>query len=570
MTASAREKALEATLEATTSDRRGVWRRVRMSRGWAFAAPALLYAILTLPFPWEGLAVGDALVKPSVDALLLFALAVGFAPVGRTRGFLSACLVFGTIFTILYRFGATFMPRFWGKPFEPYVDILGLDAIPHLLLHDRPLALQIVSLVGLALAVFGMVYLLMRLWRRTLDGLARTRLRIPLFVILQLFVLIALVAADRSKERRASLLRPSMFGAAVEHVASVMSRGSFRIGRIVDERVAKVEARLEGVPRSFAGLRGACVYVLFLESYGRNIISWPEHREAFDAQLRAREEAIRAAGWGCRSSWIRPSVSGGGSAFAHLEFLTGIEVENRRIFDEVLARDVASLSAMMRACGYLTVNIEPAMPREWPEAEVLGFDRELFRSFFPYEGHPYHWGDMPDQYALAYAQREVLGPSEKPVFGHFVSVSGHAPWSKLPPVVESWSEAARAESFAGEPARTYPINFGNYLKHPEVHAAYLASMQYSLRVAVDFALQQERPSLVIILGDHQAPLGLERASPEQRLDVPIHVLSNKSSLLRAMDDWNYTPGMVPSPKGISRPAADFLPAFVRTFAHRRG
>ena len=55
------------------------------------------------------------------------------------------------------------------------------------------------------------------------------------------------------------------------------------------------------------------------------------------------------------------------------------------------------------------------MPAEWPEGRFYGFEEDLFRDHFSYDGATYHWG-MPDQFALAHIVEHELRESPEPVF----------------------------------------------------------------------------------------------------------------------------------------------------------
>lgn len=537
-------------------------------------APALssiaLYAMLTLPFPGEAVSVFAALARPGVDVLILFALACAFAAMQRPRAITAWGLAIVTLFVTIYRFGSYVMPTYWQKPFEPYVDLLELDGLAHLFFRDRSLGMQIVLAIAAIGVAAAFVYLLVRLWRSTMDGLRSFRLVIPVAVGLQALVLFAWNAQAASfvpdESPKAPMLGPSMLGAAVDHVASVLASGSYQIERIVDERSEGARARIEALPRAFTTLDGANIYVLILESYGRQVSTRDGLRPRYIELMKSIDGQLASRAWSARSCWIRPSVSGGGSALAHLELVTGISVENRRIFNEVLSREIPALPALLRDAGYHTVNIEPAMPLdEWPEAAVLGFERDLFRSFFPYDGHRYHWGDMPDQYALAYAHERVLRTSDKPLFVQFVSVTGHAPFSQIPPYLEDWKAASQASSFGAEPAQRFAMSFGDYTSHPDLADAYFASVRYGLRVATGFASLQKKPCLVFILGDHQPPLRHQSEDASLYFDVPLHVLSNEPGLLDALGDARYTRSMLPDLKSSSWSATEFLGDFLRAY-----
>jgi hypothetical protein len=206
----------------------------------------------------------------------------------------------------------------------------------------------------------------------------------------------------------------------------------------------------------------------------------------------------------------------------------------------------------------------PAMPRPWPEAEALGYESEVFRAAFPYRGHPYHWGDMPDQFALHHVLETIVRPSPRPLFVHYVSVTSHAPFRDVPPYFADWPAAAAPGAFAGPPARSFGIDWLNYASEPEVREAYLAVIEYSLRCVAGFLLQVRRPALAFVLGDHQPPLP-PAIAPDRTRHVPIHAISNRPELLPALEGLGFTPGLLPRPEAGAFSTARFLPAFLAAY-----
>lgn len=57
-----------------------------------------------------------------------------------------------------------------------------------------------------------------------------------------------------------------------------------------------------------------------------------------------------------------------------------------------------------------------------------------------------------------------------------------------------------------------------------------------------FACQLERPSLVILLGDHQPPIAAAMDPPDHTKDVPIHVFANRPELLTPLRELGFVDG----------------------------
>ncbi|MCB9891364.1 MAG: sulfatase-like hydrolase/transferase [Planctomycetes bacterium] len=531
----------------------------------AFAILLAFHVLATLPLPWEPGSwwSSSARLSPDLLGIVLCVIALGGSAMPKSYAHVG---VVGFAVAWLYRCFETLVPTFYGKPFEPWVDMLELPGLVHLLLHTYPAALQ-VAMVITAACVFGLVYWL--LWRgfRTVAAAGSSIVFASTVVVaFQLSVTFAWLRSDAALRAGVAFAAPSSIASAFEYAVDVYASKSYRVGPIVNERVQAANQAIDRVDTSFASLDSADVQVLFLESYGRGILG-NSARERYTNELRRLEARLTDADFTSRTGWVRPRVRGGGSSLAHVEFMSGIPVENRRVFDALLASSIRPLPALLRKAGYKTVNIEPAMPREWPEAAALGFDDDVFRSSFPYRGTKYAWGDMPDQYALARVLRDVVSKERThPLFLQYVSITGHAPFSMIPPVLEPWERALEDGAFDGPAAKTYDITWLNYAGHPEIANAYVDAMCYSLRVAIEYASKLTRPSLVFVLGDHQPPIAyVDRI--ERQHDVPMHVITNVPAFAQRLDDdgWPCARGMVPDFDSASIPSSRILHRFLMSF-----
>ncbi|MCA8970509.1 MAG: hypothetical protein KDC95_12015 [Planctomycetes bacterium] len=531
----------------------------------AFAILVAFQVLMTVPLPWEPGRWWSSIARLSPDLLGIVLCVIALGGWTRSRLFAHVGVVAFAV-AWLYRCFATLVPTFYGKAFEPWVDMLELPGLVHLLLHTYPAALQVVMIVAAA-CVFGFVYWL--LWRgfRVVAGGGSSLVFVSTVVVaFQSAVTFAWLQSDTALRSRIAVAAPSSIASACEYAIDVFASKSYRVGPIVNERVQAANQVIDRADTSFTSLDSADVQVLFLESYGRGILG-NSTRERYTTELRRLEARLTESGFVSRTGWVRPRVRGGGSSLAHLEFMSGIPVENRRVFDALLASPIRPLPALLRNAGYRTVNVEPAMPREWPEAAVLGFDDDAFRSSFPYRGTKYAWGDMPDQYALARVLRDIVAKERtKPMFLQYVSITGHAPFSMIPPVLEPWERALDDGAFDRPAAKTYDITWLNYAGHPEIEKAYVDAMCYSLRIAIEYTSKLTRPSLVFVLGDHQPPIEyVDRI--ERQHDVPMHVITNVPAFAKRLDDdgWPCTRGMVPDFEAASIPSSRILHRFLMSF-----
>lgn len=520
-----------------------------------FVCLLLLHAIAAAPLPFEGAAWLQGWLRLSADLAVLLTLTCALAAL-RVRG-ATVVLAVCTALIPLYRFGETLMPTFYGKPFEPWVDLLELPGLFHLLTHEHTTTVQVLMYAGGLAVLLAILWLLAWLWRPWLAIASQPRRAWALALTAQL----ALFGNFVTGELKGSAYRPSMYAAALDDLRATLATPRWHGEAVVNERVAAARAELASLPANLDGLGGADVFVLVVESYGRTLLFGADAPIAAD--LHAHQTALAAAGWHAASGWLAPSVRGGGSSLAHAELLSGIAVEDRRVFDHLLASNVRTLASVARDAGYHTVDVQPAMPREWPEAKSLGFTQDLFHHAFAYDGLAYPWGRMPDQFALRRVLVDVVKPDAPPLFVQYVGVSSHAPFHMLPPYLPDWTRASDTHEFA-KPDASWDITWTNYLDHPQVLDAYRASIRYALRVNFGFATQLRRPALVVVVGDHQPPLpSVDRL--DRLYDVPLHVLSNRADLVEPWLQKGLRAGLLPDPDGASFRGARFLFRFLLAY-----
>ena len=198
----------------------------------------------------------------------------------------------------------------------------------------------------------------------------------------------------------------------------------------------------------------------------------------------------------------------------------------------------------------------------WPEAAYFGYDRVLAAADLGYRGLPFDWVTMPDQFTLASFERQLLAPRpRKPVFAEIALISSHAPWTPLPQLLpwDAIGDGAVYDSAAtdGDPASVV------WLDEDRVRDQYRRSIDYVLRVIGGFAARRAaNPPLIVVLGDHQ-PVAFVSEDSANR-DVPIHVIGLPSAVAR-LDDWGWTPGMVPAPATPAWPMDAFRDRFLAAF-----
>jgi len=334
-------------------------------------------------------------------------------------------------------------------------------------------------------------------------------------------------------------------------------------------RIKYVQDKISSVPQDLGALDGADLIVVFVESYGRSLFGHERYGAVARQILQDAQNALKGAGHGSVSRWIESPVSGAQSQVAHASFLSGIPLRSYRDHDRILKYDARMLTHILTDLGYHSVNAQPKLEREWPKSfGVFGFKEDLFGKHTPYreEGGPiYHWAAAPDQYPLALAIKRFMKPSDDPLFLQLITGVSHAPYSRIPPYIEDWDKALDPKAYL--PVAVHPFTFLDYHGREGVEDAYIATLRYTIEMLVGFVKALPRPALVLVLGDHQAPLTGSIKPDATDYAVPFHAMSNRDSLLDPMRELAVSEGMVPGGQEAA-PMHRFLLEFLRAYRQR--
>lgn len=517
-------------------------------------AVSLLVALLLLQavtvLPWHGdLQAWLAQARqPSKDLMVLLALVLLGAAAGfrRTSAWLAGFCLW---LLALLRPAVEMHPIVFQRPFE-LADVEQFPGLIHLLLSRWSVAFQVLAVAGVVL-----IWPLLALAFLRITSLARPRSR-----------LVASLGGAAALGLATWLGAPIrwQWSTATESVELV--RGAYqswldrdRIAAEIQERIDAGFARMQAAPAELAGLQGVDVHVLVIESYGA--IAWR------DSRLSARQESLwrelsaqlAANGFASVSGRVHPAVCGGGSWMAHQELFTAVRVPDQRTFDRVLLGRARPLPHVFRAAGWFTVEAMPAMPEHWPEGDAFyGFDRSLVQADFPYSGHLFAFGHVPDQVVLQQLLARTVLPADRPLFTVFVSTSSHAPWKETPPFLADWLPNDGA---LGAPAATHELSWADVRDGERLFPAYGDSIEYALRSAVGYVCRLPRPSFVLLLGDHQPPMPGQDSS----FEVPLHVLSNRPDLLPRWRELGFVDGDRPMAAAKSMPLHDLAPTLLRLY-----
>lgn len=306
----------------------------------------------------------------------------------------------------------------------------------------------------------------------------------------------------------------------------------------------------------FGRLGGRDVKIVFVESYSRTSFENPLYVATHAETLATAEQALQQAGLSMRSGWLTSPTSGGQSWLAHSTLASGLRIDGQTRYAAMLGSPRLSLYDLAEAAGYRTGAVMPAITMSWPEAPMLGFEHVLAAGDMEYQGQPFNWITMPDQYTLA-RYPDLLPADPRPDFLQIALISSHAPWVPVPEMVP-WDEVGDGTIFdqwatAGDPPSVV------WRDPDRVRDQYRRAIDYSLEVTFDYvARESESETLFIVLGDH-APAGF--VSQVDSLDVPIHIIGTPRTLA-LFEHWGWTDGLTPEPDLPSWPMEDFRDRFL--------
>ena len=257
------------------------------------------------------------------------------------------------------------------------------------------------------------------------------------------------------------------------------------------------------------------------------------------------------------SSLLSSPTYGGRSWLAHATLSTGVRTDDGLAYAVLLEAQPPPLTmaGFFRAAGYRTVLVQPGTTTRWPEGEVVGFDKKYYLMDLDYQGPPFKWATMPDQYVLDFVHRREVerrpGTARAPLFVEYALVSSHSPWSLQPRLVADWDQLRDGGRIFNqmEPVR-FPVTWSNLQEGGD---AYVTSVIYDMDVLRRYVAERvDGDALVILLGDHQPSAEVTNDSPSY--GVPIHVISRDRALVQRFITAGYARGM-----RAARPAVRPLP-----------
>jgi hypothetical protein len=304
------------------------------------------------------------------------------------------------------------------------------------------------------------------------------------------------------------------------------------------------------------------VLFIYVESYGRSSFDNPLYAQTHIPTLIEAQRRLTQQGLEMRSGWLEAPMVGGQSWLSHSTIASGLLIDNQGLYRMLLNSHRPTLYHYAQKAGFQTIAVMPGIRLDWPEADYFGFDDILDSHALGYKGLPYNWVTMPDQFTLSAFDRLKRNQSpRKPIFAQIALISSHAPWVPIAPVIE-WDAVGDGSIYSqwaksGDPPEVVWRD-ANYVRDQ-----FRQSVDYSLQVAFSYAEQQYPNSpLIIILGDHEPARFVSQVSGR---DVAVHFIGTPEQIA-AIDQWQWTSGLVPAPDLPVWPMAQFRDQFINAFS----
>lgn len=354
----------------------------------------------------------------------------------------------------------------------------------------------------------------------------------------------------------------SAAGLAVDEVRAVQA--GLEDNAIFADEIIRDRFRNTPGDQLLPGLRGKDVILAFVESYGKVAVQDSSFSPHVDAALEQGTKRLGAAGFSSRSAFLTSSTFGGASWLAHSTMHTGLWVNSQRRYYQLVRTDRFTLSRAFKRAGWRTVDDVPSNNRDWPQgSSFYRYDKVYDRRNVGYRGPRFAYASMPDQYVFAALQRlELAKPDRRPVFAEVDLVSSHAPWTRIPQLID-WSDVGDGSVFNRIPVDQVTKS-ELWSDHERVRAAYGRSIQYTLNALFSFVQRYGDDDLVlIVLGDHQPWTIISGQSPSH--DVPISVIAHDPAVLDQIAGWGWDDGMLPGRQAPVWPMNAFRDRFLSAF-----
>jgi phosphoglycerol transferase MdoB-like AlkP superfamily enzyme len=525
------------------------------------AAIALLNASLSFQNIWPTPAIrweGELSIEAAIALLLLLAVhgAARLEPSrdGRTpsSAWIRALAIVWVVLTIGHYADVT-APALYGRDINLYWDVRYMPDVAAMVARAAPLWL-IVIVVSAVVATLALLYLIFR-WAlgRVVDAMASPRARAGIAVYASAVLLLF------GAHQVGGVLPASAFSTPVTETYARQARlvaGAMRASTTLPPS-PPMDADLSRV-------RGADVFLIFIESYGAIAFERPEIASRLDAPRAGLDAAIRTTGRRVVSAFVDSPTFGGSSWLAHVSLMSGVEVRDPETNSRLLTERRDSMVTNFKRRGFRAVALMPGLRQRWPEGAFYGFDDIYGAERLDYRGPEFGWFALPDQFSLArFDTLEVDRAARPNLFVFYPTISTHFPFSPTPPYQPDWSRMFDRRPYDG------PSIVRAYAQQPDwknFGPGYVDAVSYTYATLAGYLRKQaNRDGVFILLGDHQPAAAVtgERAS----WSVPVHVVTSRPGILDALVARGFQKGLRPARPALGRMDV-LLPILLDVFSER--
>ena len=524
---------------------------------WIALTAALLILNLSLTFAnvWPTPAItwhGQVSVELAL-CILLLAIASRFGPPSRAlvRGLTAVWVLL-----VIGRYADVTAPALYGRPINVYWDSRHVSAVVAMLARAASMWRVVLALIAAAL-VPVLIYIVLR-WAigRVADATRDPQRRRTLALVAGLAVL--WFAGQRLTARVPGI--PAFSTPVTEtyaHQARLLAAG-------LTGRAARTLGPSPSFDSDLARVRGADVFLFFLESYGAISFDRPEFAAELAASRAQLDADIHATGRDVVSAYVESPTFGGNSWLAHISFLTGIEVRDEDANMLLMAQKRETLATAFAQHGYRALAIMPGLQENWPEGAFYGFDAIYGGTRLDYHGPPFGWWTIPDQFAIARMdEREVAPRQRAPVFVFFPTTGTHTPFRPTAPYQSDWARMLTEHPYDPADVKRMWNQEPDWLN---LGPSYVQALQATYVTLGGYLRHRaDRDFVMILMGDHQPPAAVSGTGASW--EVPVHVIASRPEVLEALRTHGFQSGLTPTHPAISR-MHELLPAMLEAFGAR--
>ncbi len=526
---------------------RTVWRVIGL-----IAALVLLNASVTFYNVWPTPAIKWEHDLSVELAAVILVLAVALRRYGKLSNRGLRWLSVFWMLMIIGHYGDVTAPGLYGRPINLFWDVRHLAAVGGMLAEAASRKIVIAAAAGTAVLAL-LLYIVVRFAvGRLNEGLShRNESRLVGALAAILIVIWA------GQQAQWIYLYDIVFSYPV---SATYWRQARLIGTALSARAGNREILpTPAVDSDLANIRGADVYLIFMESYGAVTYDRPE----FAAQLvdsRARFEAdVHDTGRRVVSALVESPTFGGSSWLAHVSLITGVETRDEDTNVLLMSRKRKTMLSTFARQGYRTLALMPGLRQTWPEGAFYGFNEIYGFTRLDYHGPEFGWWAIPDQYSMA--RLDALEPAS-PRFLFFPTSGTHTPFGPTAPYQPDWQRVLSATPFDAaelDPAMARQPDLLN------LSPSYLHALSYSFQTFGGYLHQHaNRDFVMILIGDHQPPAAVSGANASW--NVPVHIVASRPKIIESLIAKGFHEGMTPPRQAIS-PMHRLLPTLLEVFGN---